>query len=106
MYVYVVGLDVQYECIYSMVTRGEMGDQCVRTVDHMNMNIDASMKYRKVVMRGMMRTLSLTFYIDIVSGCMSCQGCIYKCRPCQTYMHAYISTTIVLTRIILPVVEA
>jgi hypothetical protein len=61
MYVYVVGLDVQYEWI-----KGEMGDQCVRTVDHMN--IDASMKYRKVVMRGMMRTLSLTFYIDIVSG--------------------------------------
>jgi hypothetical protein len=40
-----------------MVTRGEMGDQCVRTVDHRNMNIDASMKYRKVVMRGLMRTL-------------------------------------------------
>ena len=38
------------------------------TVDHMDMDMEASMKYRKVVMRGMMRTLSRTLYIDAVSG--------------------------------------
>jgi len=56
MYVYVVG------CVLDVctVTRA--------TVDHIDMDMEASMKYRKVVMRGMMWTLSRTLYIDIVSG--------------------------------------
>lgn len=62
MYVYVVGLDV------CMVTRGKMGAQYVRTVDQMDMVMEALMKDRKVVMRGMMMTLSRTLYIDVVSG--------------------------------------
>lgn len=60
MYVYVVGCILDVCVDVCTVTRA--------TVDHMDMDMEASMKYRKVVMRGMMWTLSRTLYIDVVSG--------------------------------------
>jgi hypothetical protein len=60
MYVYVVGCVLDVCVDVCTVTRA--------TVDHMDMDMEATMKYRKVVMRGMMWTLSRTLYIDVVSG--------------------------------------